>query len=325
MRDEMDDREVARLLTVEEATVDTAGGLARFRRAAAATGARPYRSNTLRQWRTPLAAAAAVALLVSGLAVSGVADSVFTIFQPKKVAPVTITAGELKGLPDLRQFGTLTVRKQPELRPVADAAAAERESGVRALIPTKLPTVVDPAARWSAGDQVIMDFTFDPAKLAESAARAGATMPPMPASVAGSTLTFTGGPGVVHSYGGTFDPARTESLPPLVIAHGKAPVVTSNGATLDELRAYMLAQPGVSPELADQIRAIGDPGQTLVVPVPLDLASGRKVSVRGTTGVFVGDSTGLGSGVVWVADGLVHVVFGTLTESEILAVADSLR
>src|SRR5687767_13477752 len=62
-----------------------------------------------------------------------------------------------------------------------------------------------------------------------------------------------------------------------------------------------------------------------LVPIPMDLASGKSVTVRGVRGLFVGDSTGLGSGVVWVADGVVNVVAGTLGEKELLAVADSLR
>jgi len=81
----------------------------------------------------------------------------------------------------------------------------------------------------------------------------------------------------------------------------------------------------VSPALAAQIRAIGDPASTLPVPIPVGVAQAKNVSVHGTTGLFVGDSTGLGSGVIWVQNGLVYVVGGTLTESEVLAVANSLK
>jgi hypothetical protein len=169
-------------------------------------------------------------------------------------------------------------------------------------------------------------FRFDEAKLAAAAARVSRTPPPMPASIAASTLSVSGGPAIVQSYGGSFDPKTVPgNVPTLLIAQSKAPVVRSDGATVDELRAFMLAQPGISPELAAQVRAIGDPAQTLLVPIPMDLASGKSVTVRGSRGVFVGDSTGIGSGVVWVADGIVHVVAGTLGEKELLAVADSLR
>ena len=49
------------------------------------------------------------------------------------------------------------------------------------------------------------------------------------------------------------------------------------------------------------------------------------MSVHGVSGLFVGDSTGLGSAVLWQQNGLVYVVGGTLTEAEVLAVANSLR
>ena len=46
---------------------------------------------------------------------------------------------------------------------------------------------------------------------------------------------------------------------------------------------------------------------------------------RRVRGVFVGDSSGLGCAVVWVADGVINVVAGSLAEKELLGVADSLR
>jgi hypothetical protein len=49
------------------------------------------------------------------------------------------------------------------------------------------------------------------------------------------------------------------------------------------------------------------------------------VSVHGVTGLFIGDSTGLGSAVIWQQNGLVYIVGGTLTEAEVLAVANSLK
>ena len=99
----------------------------------------------------------------------------------------------------------------------------------------------------------------------------------------------------------------------------------SDGATVSEIQAYLLSQPSVSPELAAQIRAMGDPASTLPVPVPMGQASAKNVNVHGTKGLFIGDSTGLGSGVLWQQNGLVYIVGGTLTEAETIAVANSLH
>ena len=330
----MDDTKLEQLLSADEAPVDSAAGLRRFRESIQARGIGAYREPTRRRWTQALAAAATVAALFAGLQITGVADSFFTIFQPKQVAPLTIGTGDLAGLPDLSEYGTLTITTQPAYRQAATLDRARAETGLAPLRATTLPASVTGDARIYTVSRGEGTFRFDEAKLRTSAGRVSRTPPPMPANIAASTLGVSGGPAIVQSYGGSFDPrlgprlgpkTMPANVPTLLIAQSKAPVVRSDGASLDELRAYLLAQPGISPRLAAQIRAIGDPAQTLPVPIPMDLASGKSVTVRGTRGVFVGDSTGLGSAVVWVADGVVNVVAGSLGEKELLAVADSLR
>lgn len=330
----MDDTKLERLLSSDDGPVDSAAGLQRFRESVQGRGIVAYRAPGRRRWTQALAAAATVAALFAGLQITGVADSFFTIFQPKQVAPLSVGIGDLAGLPDLSEYGTLTITTQPAYRQAATLDLARAETGIAPLQAGPLPAGVTGDARIyivSRGDGT---FRFDEAKLQTSAGRVSRTPPPMPAGIAASTLGVSGGPAIVQTYGGAFDPkldakraptGMAANLPTLLIAQSKAPVIRSDGASLDELRAYMLSQPGISPGLAAQIRAIGDPAQTLLVPIPMDLASGKSVTVRGTRGVFVGDSTGLGSAVVWVADGIVNVVAGSLGEKDLLAVADSLR
>lgn len=326
----MDDTKLERLLSADEAPVDSAAGLRRFRESVQTRGISTYRAPARRRWMQALSAAAAVAALFTGLQITGVADSFLTIFQPRQVAPLTIGIGDLAGLPDLSGYGTLTITAQPAYRQAATLDLARADTGIAPLRATTLPASVTGDARIYSVSRGEGTFRFDESKLQTSAGRVSRTPPPMPASIAASTLNVSGGPAIVQTYGGAFDPklapkAMPASVPTLLIAQSKAPVIRSDGASLDDLRAYMLSQPGISPQLAAQIRAIGDPAQTLLVPIPMDLASGKSVTVRGVRGVFVGDSTGLGSAVVWVADGLVNIVAGSLGEKELLAVADSLR
>lgn len=334
----MDDTKLERLLSVDETPIDSAAGLRRFRDSIQMRGLDAYRSPSRGRWTQALAAAAAVTVLFAGLQLTGVAGSFLTIFQPKQVAPLTIGAGDLTGLPDLSEFGTLTITTQPAYRQAATLELARTETGLTPLRAATLPAGVTGDARIYTVSRGEGTFQFDESKLRTSAGRVSRTPPPMPAGIAASTLNVAGGPAIVQTYGGSFDPksdarldpksapkAMPGSVPTLLIAQSKAPVIRSDGAGVDELRAYMLSQPGISPQLAAQVRAIGDPAQTLLVPIPGDLASGKSVTVRGVRGVFVGDSTGIGSAVVWVADGVVHIVAGTLGERELLAVADSLR
>jgi len=53
----------------------------------------------------------------------------------------------------------------------------------------------------------------------------------------------------------------------------------------------------LSPALAAEIRAIGDPDTTMPVLIPIDRAFGQPVRVQGVAGLGIGDNTGVG-GVV---------------------------
>ena len=323
---ETNDTQVERLLAVEPVAIDTAPALERLRTRVGTGKVAAYRGAP-RRWLQGFAAVAALALVAGGLAVTGVAETLFIIFEPKQVAPVAVRTSDFAGLPDLREYGTFTVVAQPSPRAVADAAAAARESGLAVLTPATLPAGLSAPARFSVVSSATGTFAFDEAKLQAAAAAAGRTPPPMPPAIARTTLTMSGGPAVLQTYGAvSADPsaALTQTIP-LLIVQAKAPLVTSNGASVEELRAYLLAQPGLSPQLAAQIRAIGDPVGTLPVIVPVDLAQGKSVTVRGTKGVLIGDATGLGSAVVWLEGGVVHLVAGALAEAQVLEVANSLR
>ena len=62
--------------------------------------------------------------------------------------------------------------------------------------------------------------------------------------------------------------------------------MTSTGVTPTQLEDYLLAQPGISPQLAADIKAIGDPTTTLPIPVPVQFATSSKVTVQGVQGVL---------------------------------------
>ena len=61
------------------------------------------------------------------------------------------------------------------------------------------------------------------------------------------------------------------------------------------------------------------------VPVPVNKVTSQTVTVQGVSGLLLGDSTGLGSIVMWQKDGIVYVVGGQVKDSEALSVANSLR
>ena len=347
----MSQNEVERLLSAPEAAVDTERALARIRERIERDRIHPAASGTPRGARGPavslwakgLAAAASVALVAVLLTASGVAETILTIFEPKQVTAVQITPNDIAtAVNGLESFGTLTWSTPPKPYDVPDAKTAASDSGLAIVRPGILPAgISDANLRFGVMPKTTATFTFSADKTRQNATRIGRTPPPMPANIDGSKLFITGGPAVVQFYADVplpnVDPRASPKtttttpggplagLPKLVIAQGKAPVVQSDGVTVEQLQQYLLAQPGVTPELAAQIRAIKDPSSTLPIPIPVNMATSKNVTVQGVPGVFVGDSTGLGSAVIWQKDGIVYGVAGTLSESEIMTVANSLH
>ncbi len=331
------DQHDEKLLTTPAPAFDAHAALARFRERTAREGIAPARRRAgwtwlaALPWARPLAATMGALAIVAALSLTGLADTILTVFEPQRIQVVQVDVRQLNGIPDMSAYGTFTWIAQPSLRPVADAAGAATMLGATPLVPRALPANVPSTPHYYGTAQGKATFQFDEAKARAAAAKAGATPPPMPAGIASTTLTLTGGPGVLQGYGaagsGGTQPTTVGGMsgPTLVIAQVKAPLVTSNGASVDELRDYFLAQPGIPPALAAQIRAIGDPVRTLVVPIGLDMGAAKTVTVRGTQGYVVGDSTGLGSGVIWLENGYVMGVLGTLSQSDLLALANGLR
>ena len=114
-------------------------------------------------------------------------------------------------------------------------------------------------------------------------------------------------------------------MPSLVVARAQAPTVFSDGVPFETARDYLLSLPGLPAELADQLRAVSADGSTLPLPVPADLADSEPTDVDGVPATLVTSNDGLFAGVVWVEDGVVTVVGGTVSADEVLDVARDLR
>lgn len=278
----------------------------------------------------PVIATAGVLVLAFAATATGVAETILTVFEPKQVATIQVDPRQMGTIPDPTAYGTLTWIAQPTSREVADATAAAAATGFAPLVPSSLPAGVPAQARFSVMPEGKATFQFDEAKARAAAARVNATIPPMPAAIATTTLTMTGGPAVVQRYGGNggwvSEPAGiTSPGTNLAIVQAKAPIVTSNGATVQELRDYALQQPGIPPSVAAQVRAIGDPVRTLLLPVGMDTNDAKPITVRGAQGYFFGDDTGLGSAIVWLERGYVFGVLGSLKEADLIALVNGLR
>jgi hypothetical protein len=248
---------------------------------------------------------------------------------------------DLEALPSLKDYGDIAAPQHPdghlEVATVQDAATT---SGMKVLTPAHLPSGVTEAPRYAVVPAMSGSFTFNAAKAKVAADAHGKPLPAMPASIDGSSVTITTGKGVVAFYGAGLpaEPTRgsgaersrnpeelAQTAPQLVIGQAFAPTATAKGASPRDLEQYLLSQPGISENLANAIRAIGDPTVTWPIPVPMGEVRTHSVTVQGVRGTVFQDTSGFVTGVIWVKDGIVYGVGSPLGETDVLAIANSLR
>jgi hypothetical protein len=124
----------------------------------------------------------------------------------------------------------------------------------------------------------------------------------------------------------------------LAVVQMESPVLnTPAGLDMDALREEILMLPGLPTDFVAQLRSIEDWQQTLIIPVP-EGAESRDVTIDGQAGLLIeagefdGNDWGFGfelesdaSVVMWNDDGILYIVAGTVSDSDILDVAGSLR
>ena len=339
----MNDTKIEQALGTAEPRVNTDDALARFQARVQAEGIAPVasvaRPRVTSRWLQGLAAAAGVVIVASALTFSGVAGSILQIFEPKTLVAVPITQGDLNYLGQacaglnlqecMGGYGTFEWTTPPQPKEVTSRSQASAQAGFAVQAPTSVPSSVTGDPRYGVINKSAATFTFSADSTKQTAARQNRTAPPLPANIDGSKLFITGGPAVVQIWGApsstATSPGQANPIPTLIVGQAKAPTVSSDGITVDELRGYLLSQPCISPQLAAALRAIGDPSSTLPVPVPAELAVSHPVTVQGVQGLFIGDNTGIAGAVIWQKDGMMFEVIGSFTESQAIAIANSMR
>jgi hypothetical protein len=260
----------------------------------------------------------ALGIVVVGTAA---AATLTTIFAPNHVAPVLLSQSDLQaiaaftGLGDGQSLGGFsTPNGSSALRfgtvtwssgiphPASSLAQAAAEAGFPVSLPVRLPAGVGAVQQLIVQPRVKATVTFNSTA----------------ASLAGSSVTVDAGPAVFAQYRGT----GGGGVPALAVATIRRPTAQSAGASLSQIEAFLLGRPGIPPQLAEEIRLLGDLRTTLPVPVPLG-ASVHSVQIGGWPGVLLADSSNAAAGVVWEdGQGLLHVVAGILDSQDVLNVAN---
>jgi hypothetical protein len=303
-------------------TADVEAGWRRLSRALAADeprrAAAPARPRRRLSLRSPVIAVVGVVALVTGAGAAAAADWL-QIFRPERVAPITITRDELLELPELGAFGRVDRTGNTDVREVADAAAAERATGIPAPRVAELPAGVVGEPTYQVRDRVTTVFTFSAEEAAVAAAEAGAPLPPPPPGLDGSRFRLTNGPRLAAVW------SEARGVPALVVARTVAPTVDSSGVPFETARDYVLSLPGLPPDLAEQLRAISADGTTLPLRVLSERMTSSAADVGGVPATVLATRDGAMAAVFWVDRGFVTGVAGSLSADEVLSVARGVR
>ncbi|HET7420441.1 MAG TPA: hypothetical protein VFL27_08670 [Candidatus Dormibacteraeota bacterium] len=324
-----DSRSIATLLAVPEAQVDVASA---FRRVTSAPSAQPrfgLRWPVAMPRSRPLALAFAAVIVGVALLAGVIARDLSLNYSPNTVTPVPVTVADMESLSQLVDYGSVTWTKQPSLQVMTSAAdASAAAGGLHAPAVSKLPKGVSTTVSYVAMSQGVAVFTFDASKASAAAAAHGGKLPALPKGMDGAQLTVTIGPAVGEVFGNmqqTGTSASDISPPQLVVGVSSAPSATSTQVTVKQMEDYLLTLPGMSAELKAAIKAIGDPSTTLPIPIPVQYATSRTITVQGVQGIALGDNTGVGSAVIWVKNHVVYAVAGSVKQSDAIDIANNLK
>ena len=273
----------------------------------------------------PALAAAALPLAVG-------ADPL-SVFQPRAIKAISVTPAEgeraLRALPPLEAFGRLRGTRSPGLDEVGSAGEAARSAGHPLRLPSTVPAHLARDAHYEVTQRARTTFTFSAAEGGGVGQGPQGRVSAPAGRLDGATYTATLAPVAIVTYG---TPPRGRRADRglrrgefLAVIQAPVPTVRAQGAPLSALSGWFARQPGLPPGLAAQVRAIGDPTQTLPIPIRFDKQSATAVQVDGVQGLAIGDETGIGSAIVWTKGGTLYAVGGTLAQSAVLAIANDLR
>ncbi|MDQ6821977.1 MAG: hypothetical protein M3076_16830 [Actinomycetota bacterium] len=274
--------------------------------------------------RVSLRAGLAICAVGIVVASTAAAATLTTIFAPTHVAPVSLSQSDVRaiaafmGLGDSHvlggfstpigsssvRFGTIKWLSSGRAHRASSIAEASAEAGFPVSLPAHLPNGVGAVQQVIVQPRVSATVTFNSTAL----------------GLRGSSVALDAGPAVLVEYAA----ANGIGLPPLGVATMPRPTARSTGASISQVEAFLLNQPGIPPALAEEVRLLGDLRTILPVPVPAG-ASVRSVQVAGWPGVLLADASSAAGAVVWEdGRGMLHVVAGILDSHDLLSVAAQL-
>ncbi|MCC6177525.1 MAG: hypothetical protein IT305_19675 [Chloroflexi bacterium] len=297
-------------------------------------------SLAFQRWRMTLGGLAAALALIFFVATpqGQVAAAEFLAqFRSQRLAVVTFDPEQMRrgALGSFDRLGTLLVNGQAvtpgdrrahaeanRSRQVGSVQEASRETGLAVVQPdpATLPAGVNrtPTIRVMPAQQ--SRLTFDRQKAREYFDSIGRKDLSLPDRLQGTSLMVAVPPVVMLEY------KTADGKPSLMIGQtGELQVGTEGGASLAEVRDFLLGLPNLPKGVADQLRSFQDWRTTLPIPVPVDKVAWQDTTIAGAPGLLLNDNSGLGSAAIWQQNGRIYGVAGPMKANELVKIANSLR
>ncbi len=274
----------------------------------------------------------AMALLFAYTPAGMAAGDFLSIFRVKKFVAVTVDPSSLPNLASPSDLGSVKTTGDKSVKQVSPA---EAQQIVGFKIPSigTMPAGIEPTPRSTmVTGSHSMTFTPDIKKVRAYLDSIGATNVKLPDKLDGAPITLASSPVVSQLYTekGGVERAPDGSLKPLAgqkflhLGMTTSPVLTvPDGIDMDQLRSELLKVPGLPPDLVNQLKAIDDWRNTVVIPVVK--GKSRDVTIQGQQGVLIREDNGPGVTILWQKDGVIYTLTGNASEAELLTAANSLK
>lgn len=292
--------------------------------------------------------AAILGLFLTLTPLSSLADQLFKTFRVQQFAAVTVRIPGMQTLPQPQQItpeqrqqllqllaplGTpTTTATKDTVAQVPDAAAAKAflaQYGATLQVPGALPAAYSgQTARYGTAKPTSSSYTLNVAVAKQYLTMANSpelNSLPWPTGVDQLTFGLDTPAAAVTVYGDKqqgFGVLQMANLPNAGAGAGPALKLPSE-LDVNAFRAALLALPGLPQDTVNQLKNVQDWDRTLIIPVPQD-ATTKNVSIKGNAGLLVLDGQGRGSLLLWQDKGILYAVGGTLSEADVLLVANGL-
>jgi len=283
------------------------------------------------RWAAGLSAAAVLAGVLSLPPVRAAATAFLDLFRVVNFAPVSVPVARVSrlgeqgiDLPRILGEQTQELQKRAPPRAVPSLAAAAAAAGIPLGQPTWLPVGIVPQGIEIVGSQA-WRFTASTAKLQQILTSLDIDDLSVPAAIDGQVVTASIAPIVRLAYG---DGHRH-----VFLLEARQPQISlPQGVDLAQLGEIALRVLGADRVQAYRIAQGVDWRTTLIVPIPADVSSFRKIDIQGHEGLLIVTTRKAARGglpaesrILWSSGDRVFGLVGNLTPAQLFDMAQSVQ